>query len=93
MFETGNRAQDAVAKNTGLAKFITRMYNTTALSIMGAVSAGYLGAMSPALMANANATSLISALVMFGSFIGVQFIKPRVISENPLGSSTPILRT
>lgn len=70
-----------MTSNTGLHKFITRTYNTTALSIMGALGSTYVSMHIPLMMMNPLATSVLGGLTMIGSFIGMQYIQPINVVE------------
>lgn len=76
------QTRNVIAHNVGMKQFLTRVYNTTALSICGAIGSAYIGMSIPALMMNPGATSIVSGLVMIGSFLGVSFMKPKVVSYN-----------
>lgn len=41
--EEEEKAKEAIGKNVGLAKFLTRPYNTTALAIIATLSSSYIG--------------------------------------------------
>lgn len=87
------KAGEVVTKNVGIHKFVTRIYNTTALSVIGALGGAYVGMTIPALMMSPLATSLIGTLVAIGSFVGVQSMRPQHVVENVLGAPNPILKT
>lgn len=70
------RTKDVIAQNVGLNKFMMRMYNTTALSIGGALGAAYIGTSIPMLAMNPGMTAIVGGLTMLASLIGVQYIKP-----------------
>lgn len=87
------QTKNTVAHNVGMKQFLTRTYNTTALSICGALGTAYLGMFMPAVMFNPLGTSLLAGLVMIGSFLGVNYIPPRVVSYNEPGIPAPIFKT
>jgi len=69
------------------------MYNTTALSITGALAAAYAGMSIPMLAMNPGMTAIVGGLTMFASFVGVQYMQPRIVTENVPGVPAPIYKT
>jgi FtsH-binding integral membrane protein len=74
------KAGEFVTRNVGLNKFVTRIYNTTGLSILGALGGAYAGMSIPMLMMNPLPTALIGGLLTIGSFIGVQAMRPTPVN-------------
>ena len=72
---------------------MTRIYNTTALSIAGALGGAFVGMNLPIVMMNPVAAMIAGGLVTIGSFMGVQFMKPTSVTENVFGGSGSILKT
>jgi hypothetical protein len=85
------RTSRMIAKNIGMNKFLTRMYNTTGLSIMGALSAGYLASGIPLFLANPFATAIGGGIVTIASLMGVRYMSPKHVREYENGA--PILKT
>jgi FtsH-binding integral membrane protein len=69
------------------------MYNTTALSIGGALAAAYAGMSIPMLAMNPGVTAIVGGLTMLASFVGVQYMRPMVVTENVAGVPAPIYKT
>lgn len=57
-------------------QFLTRVYNTTGLSVLGALTTSYIVMSSPVLASMMSGLSLLGVLGTFGGFIGSQYIKP-----------------
>jgi FtsH-binding integral membrane protein len=70
-----------------------RVYNTTGLSIGGALLAAALGTAMPFCAIHPVATSIGGMLASLACFIGVQFTTPNTITEYIPGTSTPIYKT
>lgn len=86
------KAGEFVTKNVGIHKFVTRIYNTTALSVVGALGGACIGMNLPLVMMNPVPTAIVGGLLTIGSFMGVQFMKPTHLTENVFGSGS-ILKT
>ena len=85
------KTRQIIAKNIGMNKFLTRTYNTTGISIIGALSASYLGTALPVFAANPGAMMIGGVVAMFGGFLGANWMKPRNVIDYENGA--PILRT
>ena len=85
------KASQFIAKNVGLSRFLTRTYNTTAVSVIGALSAAYAGASIPMLAMNPMATSIGGIIAMLIGLISVQYMKAKPVTEYQVG--VPIHRT
>jgi FtsH-binding integral membrane protein len=72
---------NAVSRNLGLNKFLTRVYNTTGLSILGALSTSYAVLSIPALTAMMAPLSICGFVATLGGFISTMFMKPQVVIE------------
>lgn len=59
---------------------MTRIYNTTAISVVGALGGAYLGTAIPALMMSPMATSIVGMIVAIGSFVGIQSMRPNLVT-------------
>ena len=57
-------------------QFLMRTYNTTSLSIVGALGSAYIFMSMPYVLANMGACSLVGALMTIGGFIGTNRISP-----------------
>jgi FtsH-binding integral membrane protein len=73
------KAGEFVTKNVGLHKFVTRIYNTTGLSILGALGGAWAGMSIPMLMMNPMATAIVGGIATIASFVGVQAMSPRPV--------------
>lgn len=76
-----------------MKKFLTRIYNTTALSICGSVGAAYVGMSFPQLMAYPLATVTLGGLATSGLFSKAMEIEPKVVAENQPGVPGPVYKT
>lgn len=74
-----------------MRSFLTRTYNTTGLSVMGALSAAYIGSSIPFLVMNPMATAIVGGIATIASFWGVQAMKTNSIVERVNG--VPVYRT
>ena len=74
-----------------MIKYITRTYNTTALTLVGALSTAYAGYHIPLFMMNPTATLIGGFIASIGGIIGANMIKPKHITEYEFG--VPIHRT
>lgn len=66
-------------------QFLVRVYNTTGLSILGALGSTYLFMGMPFVYANLGMSSLIGCALTLGGFIGSSYMKPTNVVENQNG--------
>ena len=71
---------EVIAKNQGMNKFLTRVYNTTGLSIIGALSASAVVINTPLLAASMSGLAIFGMIGTLGGFIGAQYMKPNYIT-------------
>jgi len=76
-----------------MKKFLARIYNTTALSICGAVGAAYVGMSFPQLMTYPLATVIFGGLTTAELFRKAMEIDPKVVAENQPGVPGPVYKT
>lgn len=72
---------------------MTRIYNTTALSILGALGGAWAGMSIPMILMNPMPTAIVGGLLTIGSFVGVQAMKPKYVTENVPGVPGSIHKT
>ena len=72
---------------------MTRIYNTTGLSILGALGSAWAGMSIPMLMMNPMATAIVGGIATIASFVGVQAMRPNQVVENGVGTPAPIYKT
>lgn len=85
------KANQTVARCLGLNQFMTRIYNTTGLSILAALSTSYMVMSIPALAGIMPGLSLFGIVGMLGGFIGASYMSPITKNENYNG--VPIYKT
>lgn len=66
-------------------KFLMRVYNTTGLSILGALGSSFMFMSMPLVIANFGASAIISLVMTLGGFIGASYMKPTNIVEKVNG--------
>ncbi len=66
-------------------QFLMRTYNTTALSILGALGSSYVFMSIPYILANMGTCSIVGAIMTLGGLISVNMMKPKNIVENVNG--------
>ena len=69
----------AISKNIGLNQFLTRVYNTTGLSILGALGTSYTVLSIPALSTMMMPLAFGGALATLVGFISTSFMKTTYI--------------
>jgi FtsH-binding integral membrane protein len=69
----------------GMNQFLMRTYNTTALSILGALGSSYVFMSIPYILANMGTCSIVGAIMTLGGLISVNMMKPKNIVENVNG--------
>jgi FtsH-binding integral membrane protein len=69
----------------GMNQFLMRTYNTTALSILGALGSSYVFMSIPYILANMGTCSIVGAIMTIGGLISVNMMKPKNIVENVNG--------
>eukprot|EP00919_Chromeraceae_sp_WS-2016_P000007 GHVR01000020.1.p1 GENE.GHVR01000020.1~~GHVR01000020.1.p1 ORF type:complete len:234 (+),score=3.03 GHVR01000020.1:1314-2015(+) len=62
-------------------QFLNRVYNTTGLSIFGALSTSYLAAASPLIMANMSAVAIFGLISTLGGYISASYMKTTTVEE------------
>lgn len=72
---------------------MTRIYNTTALSVMGALGGAFIGMNLPIVLLNPLPTVIGAGMVTLASFMGVQYMKPTNVKESILGAQGSIYKT
>lgn len=86
MAEQDWKTSQAIAKNVGMNQFLMRVYNTTGLSILGALGSSFMFMSMPVVLANLGAASLIGGIMTLGGFIGSSYMKPTDVVENVKGA-------
>lgn len=79
------KTSQAIAKNIGMNQFLMRVYNTTGLSILGALGSSYMFMSMPLVLANFGTCSLLSMAMTLGGFIGASYMNPTNVVENKNG--------
>jgi FtsH-binding integral membrane protein len=77
----------------GLQKYLVRVYNTTGISICGALAAAYVGAGMPFCLMHPYATMFGGSLAAMAALVGVQFMNPTHITEKDQKTGAQILKT
>ena len=80
------KANQAISQNVGMNQFLMRCYNTTGLSILGALGSSFMFMSMPLVCANLGACSMLGAVMTLGGFIGASFMKPTNIVERVNGA-------
>lgn len=62
-------------------QFLMRVYNTTGLSIIGALGSAYMFTTMPFVYTNMGACALLGAVLTLGGFISAQYMKPINVVE------------
>lgn len=75
------KANEVLAKNVGMNKFLQRVYNTTGLSLMGALGSAFFFMNAPFVMANMGISSIVGMIMTFGGLIGASYMKPTNVIE------------
>lgn len=70
------KTSHAIAKNTGMNQFLMRVYNTTGLSILGALGSSFMFMSMPVVLANLGACALGGGVMTLAGFIGASYMKP-----------------
>ena len=70
------KTNQAISKNLGMNQFLMRVYNTTGISIIGALASCYMFMGMPFVYTNMGMSVLLSAIMTLGGFIGTQYMKP-----------------
>lgn len=73
---------DAISRNVGMNRFLSRVYNTTGLSILGALSTSYAVLSIPALTAMMPTLAMGGLASMLVGFIATGYMKPTYYVEN-----------
>lgn len=79
------KTQEIISKNVGMNQFLMRTYNTTSLSIVGALSSAYISMSMPFVLANMGGCSIAGFLMTLGGFVGASMMKPIDTVENVNG--------
>jgi FtsH-binding integral membrane protein len=66
-------------------KFLMRVYNTTGLSILGALGSSFMFMSMPLVIANFGASAIVSMVMTLGGFIGASYMKPTNVVETDNG--------
>jgi hypothetical protein len=66
-------------------KFLMRVYNTTGLSILGALGSSFMFMSMPLVVANFGTTAIISLVMTLGGFIGANYMSPTNVVETVNG--------
>lgn len=66
-------------------QFLMRVYNTTGLSILGALGSSFMFMSVPMVCANLGMSSLIGAIMTLSGFIGANVMQPKNIVESVNG--------
>ena len=85
------KANQAVTKSLGMNQFLTRVYNTTGLALMGALGSSYAVMSIPSLAAIMPGLSLFGIVGVLGGMIGASYMKPINVTETLNG--VPIYKT
>jgi len=74
-----NTTNDTVSKNIGLNQFLTRVYNTTGLSVLGALGTSYTVLSVPALSAMMGPLAVGGMVASLVGLISTSFMKTSYI--------------
>ena len=74
-----------ISKNIGMNQFLMKVYNTTGLSILGALGSSFMFMSMPFLYTNMGACSLVGFAMTLGGFISSAYIRPKDTVENVNG--------
>jgi FtsH-binding integral membrane protein len=66
-------------------KFLMRVYNTTGISILGALGSSFMFMSMPLVIANFGTSAIVSLVMTLGGFIGASYMKPTNVVENVNG--------
>jgi FtsH-binding integral membrane protein len=72
-------------------KYLMRVYNTTGLSILGALGTAFVAGASPVVMANPGMAAIMGALMMLGGFLSSSYMKPTTVVDKLGGAE--LIRT
>ena len=75
------KTNHAISKNVGMNQFLMRVYNTTGLSILGALGSSYMFMSMPFVCANFGMTSIVGLIMTLGGFIGANSMQPTNLVE------------
>lgn len=70
------KTSEIISKNVGMNQFLMRVYNTTGLSILGAMGSSFMFMSMPLVMANLGTSALIGGIMTLTGFIGANYMKP-----------------
>ena len=76
------KANQIISKNVGMNQFLMRVYNTTGLSIIGALGSSFMFMTMPFVYTNMGMCTLFGAIMMLGGFISTSYMKPINVVEN-----------
>lgn len=76
------KASQALTKSIGMNQFLMRVYNTTGLSILGAIGSSFLFMSMPLVMANLDAFSILGGLLTLTCIPLASYMKPNKVVEN-----------
>ena len=85
------KTNQTIAENIGMNQFLMRVYNTTGLSILGALGSSFIFMSMPLVVANFGTCALLSMGMTLGGLIGASYMKPTNVVENVNG--VEILKT
>ena len=77
----GDKTSQAIAANYGMNKYLMRVYNTTGLSILGALGASFAASASPLIMANIGASMITGFVMTLAGFISTSYMKPTTVVD------------
>ena len=70
------KTNQAIAKNLGMNQFLMRIYNTTGLSILGALGSAFMFMSMPFVYTNMGMSVLLGAIMTIGGFVGTSYMRP-----------------
>jgi hypothetical protein len=77
----GDISSQAIAANYGRNKNLMRVYNTTGLSILGALGTAFAASACPLIMANADASIITGFVMNLAGLISTIFVKPTTVID------------
>lgn len=66
-------------------QFLMRVYNTTGLSILGALGSSFMFMSMPIVLANLGMASLMGGIMTLGGFRGASYMQPKNVIDNSTG--------
>jgi len=75
-----DKTSQIISGNYGMNKYLMRVYNTTGLSILGALGTAFMASSSPIILANIGATAIMGCIMTLGGFISASYMKPTTVT-------------